>query len=144
MNYKIRGRVPNDIEFITSRLLNYYKQYSAWGKSMSKDVFMKNHSMQLNKVLKHCRFHVACDPEEQKNILGFLITERGSNQDIIHFAFVKKDFRGKGIMTDLVKMAKKYENCIYTHKTSDKNVLLKAYKDPIFNPYRFLDGVNYV
>lgn len=145
MDYKIRGRIAGDIEFITSSMLNYYKQYSVFGKSLAKDVFMKNHSLQLNKVLKNAKLVVACDPEMPSNILGYIIAEKNSGLDLVHFAFVKKDLRGKGIATRLMASVKtSNRKCIYTHQTSEKkNFLDKFYEETIYSPYRFLDGVYY-
>lgn len=141
---KIRGRIVGDTEFIASTWLNYVKQYTGIGKSVSKSVFMDNHGELVKKALKVSNIIVACHKDDPETILGFAVTERASHQDVVHFVFVRKELRGKGVGQSLLNVFKKKNRVCITHSTRKENELFtKNYSFVEYNPYRFLNGENF-
>lgn len=136
MKIDFRDARAEDIAFITSTWLN-----ACWNskkyKDMKKSVFMENHHKAIQKRMNNFSCIVACDPQDPYVIFGYIIYNR---PNVLHFAYVKGNFRGFGICKQLIKEAfgKDLKDMEITHITEySKSVGEKYNLD--FNPYKFFE-----
>lgn len=104
---------------------------------------MTEHHKIIKNVLNDSKMYVCYDPECKENILGYAIVEHLSHADVIHFMFVKKALRDKGVGKSLIGIFKKRNFCIvthHTHKGKKKDLFAQTYETVEYNPYRFLNG----
>ena len=105
---------------------------------INKDSFLSGHNVILNQVLDRAKCLVVADPEENKLIYGFIIYEQSlGNFDVVHFAYVRSQFRGIGLLKNLREVIQTKKFLAVTHLTdSIRPAKLKAYYEKvIFDPY---------
>jgi len=131
--FLMRDGVDKDKNFILATFLRglYYGEY--WYEEIPKDIFMNNYK-HIAKVLIDApgtTIKVACDPEEPSVIYGYSIMN--SDYSILHWVYVKKVWRSKGIGRALVPQ----RLISVTHLSKlGKLFLSTKYKDTIFNPFK--------
>lgn len=131
--WKIRSAIPADINFIYSTFLKAFKHDSDVGKSVEGSVFFDEYQLVADKILDTADVFVACDPNNDFVIYGYLICE----PSILHFAFVKEGFRRLGIAKSLYLAAEhrsgEFES--FTHKTHNATRVISKLKLK-FNPFK--------
>lgn len=146
-NWKIRDSIPSDIPFIYSTWLNSYRYDSDLGRSCKNSGFYPAYTKVLDDILMQpgTKIRVACMNEDDFVIFGYGVFGYGQNerepQFIIHYLFVKPDFRLKGIANSLMKdqgwnvLTINQWRPTITHKTDIIKPMLE--KQPGFNysPY---------
>lgn len=130
--YDIRDGNNNDKSFILATFLRGLYYGDSWFSLIPKHIFMDNykHIAQLlvnnpNTVIK-----VACLKEDPNVILGYSLLS--GDLHTMHFVFVKKAWRMKGIARSLVPSNL---GCV-THLTTVGKDLLKKHSVIIFDPFR--------
>lgn len=136
---------PSNLEdnpFIVESWLEFYKIFSQFGKSVPARVYFKEHRRLIMKVMEFSKCFVACDPKDHGLILGFVCSEsiHQRNTDVLHFIFVRKDFRRLGIGKQLLDKVSQYQAVEFTHQ-GDLKSLWSNYASKVYNPYLFL-GAN--
>lgn len=109
--WDVRPATPEDIPFIYSSWLKSFKHDSQLGKSMRSSVFFENYREIIDSILSRSEVMIACLAEDPFVILGYLVF----SDRVVHYAFVKEVFRGKGILTTLTNNIPTFLS--YTHKT---------------------------
>lgn len=92
-----------DMNFIYSTWLKSYRQ-SEWAKDITNDVFFSQHKEIIDKILARptTKIIVICNPDDEDQIYGYLVHEHTVSGSIIHFAYIKYNFRKFGIMSALL------------------------------------------
>lgn len=146
----IREVLPTDVDFIYTTWLKSYKAYSYFAKRIRNFVFYFWHHQVVEKILNktNTRVLIACPKSETDVILGYLIYEvqdpvkyktdsEDQKSNIIHYAFVKQEFRKLGIFNQIVKHADiNLDKSYFSHWTFDWTPLTEKYQNLIYDPYR--------
>jgi GNAT superfamily N-acetyltransferase len=107
----------------------------SYAKGVPSLLYKAEHGRLIEHTIAECyqTIKVACDPEHEDQILGFLIGSPG----ILHYICVKKVYRRFGVGRYLIEAGFKNEETSYhTHETAMTHYLgLKS----IYNPYIFLN-----
>lgn len=56
----------------------------------------------IAEILRNCEVLVACNPECDWHLYGYVAFSLANGHKIIHWGFVKEDFRNQGIFTELL------------------------------------------
>lgn len=142
MEVTIRHANVQDNPFIIESWLEYYKVFSQFGKSVPAKVYFKEHRKLIVKVMEFSKCFVACDKKDTGLIIGFICSESmpSTGRDVLHFIFVRKDFRKLGIGKQLLDKVTEHPNVEFTHQ-GDLKSLWGNYASKVYNPYLFL-GAN--
>jgi hypothetical protein len=90
---KIRELRPEDESFIYSTWLKSFKN-SKYTGPIPNHLYWPFYSEVIKYLLGRCKTLVACNPENEKQVFGYIVYE---DENIIHWVYVKRDFRRWGI-----------------------------------------------
>jgi GNAT superfamily N-acetyltransferase len=133
-------RKAEDLNFVYSSWLRSYKHSSYWAKRIRHNVFFAGHQAMLNYLFAKPTFQcaVACSPEDPTQIFGYLAYEKATEgaQPIVHFVFVKDDFRKMGVARKLFEAAGiTPPSLTFTHWTYTVDALVERWPDMVYSPY---------
>lgn len=117
----IRKFKEEDKAFIMSTWLRSYKHNSFFTKKLTNTVYYKYHHDIINRILARADILIACDTQSPETIFGYAVFEEPG---IVHYAYVKKAFRGMGIFSKLIEPLKGLD-IIFTHYTDHCNKLVE-------------------
>jgi hypothetical protein len=112
---KIRELRPGDESFIYSTWLKSFKN-SKYTGPIPNHMYWTVYSDVIKYLLTRAKTLVACNPANEKQVFGYIVYE---DENIVHWLYVKKDFRCFGIGTKLFKESAVTEPYFYTFKTDD-------------------------
>ena len=70
-------------------------------------------------------------------ILAYAIYETGMDGPVVHYIFVKPEFRQLGIAKQMISNLKiSLDNCTFTHWTYPVDELIKKLPNMTYDPYR--------
>jgi hypothetical protein len=133
LNFKIRKAKGEDIDYITSTWLRSVYEHSR--HDFKKDVFYPNHNRMIKERLPFLKCLVACNPEDEDQIYGYLVFNPG----VVHFAYTKSFFRRFGVFNGLIKEAGINPVEIHASHKGPMYEFLKSKHQIIFNPYQFIE-----
>lgn len=133
LDFIIRKAKPEDVDYITATWLN--SVYEQCKRDMKKSVFMPNHNKLIKERLPLMRCLVACNPEDQDQIYGYIVFNRPS---VVHFAYTKGVFRKLGVFKKLLDAAEIKKDIEATHK-GPMFKTLESKLTLVFNPYKFYE-----
>lgn len=135
---KIRAASESDKPFIYANWLRHYKNRSYFAKRIRNSVFYKWHHLVLEKILDRSstKILIAHPPEEAELILGFMVYEDQPDGSVIHFVYIKPQFKRMGIAKKLFASADLKESQYFTHWTFDVDELIQKLPNLIYDPYR--------
>lgn len=131
------ARLSDDLNFLFSTWLLCYKHESYFAKRIRNRVYFPHHQAIINHIIrrpgvKTLLIHVRGEPNVY---LGYLVAEPESQ--VIHFAFIKREFQRMGLFRKLVQAAGlNLERCQFTHWTFDVDSLIEKFPGLTYNPYR--------
>ena len=133
----IRQFKETDRDFVTKSLLMSFMNGSKEVQKINRDSYMNAHNSTINKLLDRCECLLACDDQDDDLIYGFVIFEGLSKVDVLHYLYVRKAFRKKGIARDLLTKTRKKHFVVISHLTDEFKVArLKGYwEKAIYDPY---------
>jgi hypothetical protein len=107
-------------------------QLDSHAQRINKDSFLTGHNKVINSILNYAKCLVICDPVESNLLYGFIIFETRGEFDMIHYAYIRKDFRGLGLLKNIVDIVKTKKNLSISHTNSEiKPAKLKKYWDKV-------------
>ena len=133
----------SDRDYLTRSILMSYLSGSQEIRKINKDSYLTAHNKTVNGLLDNCQCVVVCDGEDEDLIYGFVIYQQMKDWDVLHYVYVRKDFRGRGIGKDLIKTAKSGNDQVaISHLTDDfKPARLKSmWKKAIYDCYLQLNA----
>lgn len=136
LEIKIRKAIPNDLDFITASWLN--SAYDTQKRDLKKDVFFPNHNRMIKERLPFMKCLVACNPEDEDQIYGYIVYNRPG---ILHFGYTKSYYRRFGVFARLLAEATIQPPITVTHKAPSYKILEGKYSF-MFNPYLFIEVKN--
>lgn len=141
MQIQVREFLQPDADFIYSSWLNSYKNDSSFARKIARSVFFKWHKKIVELILNRptTKVMIACFEETPEVILGYLVYERQTDLPVVHFAYVKKDYRQQGIANTLLKSQNLDLNqCLFSHWTDSiyDFKFKEKYPKMMYDPYR--------
>ena len=130
-----------DVPFITRTILFSYQSGNRFIRSIDKDSYLRNHNLDIPEAIGNSDCLLVVDTKDQSLILGFIAFHSREINTILHYVYVRNDFRGMGIsrkMLEIMKEKSKSQNLILSHLTdSFKPAAMKkyGYSKVLFNPY---------
>lgn len=105
---------------------------SAIGRSCLSSTFFPNYSRVLDRILAQpdTTTMVACRPEHDDTIFGYAVYQ----PTILHYVFVKEDFRNNGIAKSLLAQVRPVLSS-YTHRTRTVAPILRRCFEWRYNPF---------
>lgn len=97
--------------------------------------YLRGHKRAVRECLKRAAVRVACLEEKPAVIVGYAVLEQG-DVPVIHWVFVKQNFRGKGIAHALLDDEKDRTDIVFTHKSWRPVTQTGA----LYDPYPFFLG----
>ena len=97
-------------------------------------VMIYEHDIILKKIIPHSTITLACDPSDPDTVWGYICTD----DNLLHFIYVKSAFRGFGIGGCLFRAADLLGiNIITSHRTKSLFVAFPGVRF-LWNPYRMI------
>lgn len=133
----LREPKDSDLSFIYATWLNSY-HYDSWTKQIQKSVFFENYKLVIDEILLNSKIKIACLPIDHDIILGYLVYDE---PNILHYCFVKNDFRQFGIANSLIAESLSVKASItITHRTKTLLSIIRAKQNITFNPFKLYKG----
>ena len=131
----IRAVRDTDMALVYSTWLRSYRFNSNFAKKLSNKVYYEWHHKVIERLFGRGAFCLmACDASDNNIVFGYLVGERSGIGNIIHFIYIKKAFRGLGIMRQLLSASGLSFN-IFSHYTEFCDEYLKKHEGMEYNPY---------
>jgi GNAT superfamily N-acetyltransferase len=135
----IREFNANDLNFIMSKWLKNYKFSSRFTKKIKPDVYYKWHHLLIENIMGRITSTILiANPTDEPGVnLGFICFETMDNTKVIHYIFVKPEFRNFGIGKRLYHQAMGDKSIGYfTHWTYPIDTLEMKIPNLTYDPYR--------
>lgn len=133
--FELRDYEPEDKAFIKATFLRGLYYGDSWFSMIPKDIFMKNYSMIIDRIIDSpdTVIAVACLKEDKTVILGYSILN--TDFTTITWCFVKKNWRQKGIARKLLPKYPVYAS----HLSALGKQLMSKFENIKFNPFSIGD-----
>lgn len=129
---KTRPPKATDLNFIFASFSNSMKRESELGRSCRSSIFFPDFQKVIDRILATSQVLIACSPEEENAIMGYLIYER---PETVHFAFVRPSCRMKNVARDMIEeVMPGSKNIIFSLITNDAKKISKKYPEFTHNP----------
>jgi GNAT superfamily N-acetyltransferase len=135
---KLRDGKDSDTDFILNSWAASYRGNAMYG-AIPKDIYFKHYRKFTVSILSVSKAFVACNPENEDQVYGYIVYRFKENLPIISYLYVKQAFRHFGIAEMLIKNVS-HETKVITHLMPKLEEWLKSL-DCIFNP--FIDSQEY-
>lgn len=132
--WKLRQSRDEDQSFIFSSWLKSYRNCSVAAGIPNTIYFDKQHATISRLLEKPTTLAiVACDPNDESTIYGYIIAELDASDMVLHWIYTKHSFRGFGLARALVDeiATVKVDRTYYTTRTrqaSDKEMIYDPFK----------------
>lgn len=135
-----RNFKESDRDYVTRSLLFSLMNGSKEVQKINRDSYMSAHNQTVNKLLDNCECLVICDAEDVDLIYAFAIFQNAPKFDILHYIYVRKDFRHQRLAAELltkINSQSKNRSVAASHLTDEfRMARLKKYWDKaIYDPY---------
>ena len=128
LNIITRNATLEDKNFIFSTWLkgNYFGNF--YFGEMPQDLYFSEYAAHITKVLQnpHTRITIACSDDQPNWLVGFSVYQG----HVLHWVYVKKDYRRKGVATLMLKD----KNIHVVTNLTGIGCTLKNLKGLVFNP----------
>lgn len=131
----LRQIEPGDYFFIISSFAHSYKR-SSWAGTVPANIWHVTAKATVDGLLaRGATVLLSVSADDRDQILGWICFETGANKTpVVHYVFVKEEFRKEGIAHQLLTVATKEGPFLYTHRTDDGNLLTRG-KQVLFRPW---------
>jgi len=131
---RIREAIQPDIPFVYSSWLHQHC-HSAFAAGVPKAIFFSNHRRIIDELITKADLYVACDASDLSVMYGFICGEE-HEWPLVHYAYVKKKFRGFGIGKMLLEQLgwEPEKEVVTSHFFAAKPLRIGG-KKVLYNPY---------
>jgi hypothetical protein len=134
----IRDFDEHDRFYVQESWMRHYYKNSYFAKKIKPGIYYKNHELVIKHIMARPTIQkkIVCYKELSEVPLGFLVYDKTSPKNIIHFIYTKRAFRKFGLARILLESEKLDPNlCEFSHWTYDFDHLVHRFPDIIYNPY---------
>jgi len=135
----IREFYPNDFNFVISKWLKNYKFSSRFTKKIKADIYYKWHHLLIENIMNRASTVILiANPNDEPDVnLGFICFENIGTDKVIHYLFIKPEFRNFGIAKRLyLKAMEDKQTGYFTHWTYPVDTLEFKVPNLTYDPYR--------
>lgn len=132
---EIRSLIDTDIPFIFNSWLKAYRNAKAVTE-VNQNIYFSEHHKLIEKLLKRGKTLVIGAAGDPATVYGYINFEEVQGLFVLHFAYVKHDFRTLGLFKELMKATQhdfKLLGC-YTHKLKSAGILETKW-NLVYHPY---------
>lgn len=136
--FLIRKALPNDVPFITNSWLKSYRDSREVQGIPNNQYFYHQHKL-IEALVPRSIVIVAAMKSDPHIIMGWLCAEVADTALLLHYVYVKNDYRRMGIGSGMLRFVKEYEQppaIITTHTTRLTRDLMKH--EPVWFHNRYL------
>jgi GNAT superfamily N-acetyltransferase len=132
----VRHMLPADRDYVTHTWLHNYATYGLGVGGIDREVLFRCHRQIVHRLLDKHTTAVAYDPNDTRIILGFLCGDTYPSAALVHFAYVRRRFRKRGIAQMLLEQLGWLpgQPIMSTHNTFDGKSVAQR-KPVLYNPY---------
>lgn len=131
----LRKGLARDVPFITSSWLRSFRD-APFVRGVPNNIFYYQHHKVLEHLIPRSIVVVACSEDDPDLIVGWVCAELVDTALVVHYVYVKHDYRRMGVAKALLTFlvdAEKPPAVMYTHKT--KAAIAAAPEGWMYNPY---------
>ena len=101
---KIRSLKEEDESFIYSSWLKSYRN-SDFASQVSNDIYYSSHKKIIEDLMNNnnVEFKILCEPDDEEHLYGYLAYEKLGAINIVHFIYVKYNYRKFGLAKQLME-----------------------------------------
>ena len=132
---EVRSLIDSDIPFIFNSWLKAYRNAKAVA-DVNQTIYFNEHHKLVEKLLKRCNTLVIGNAGDPLTVYGYINYEFVQGLFVLHFAYIKHDFRTLGLFKELMKATKhdfSTAGC-FTHKLKSAGKLESNW-NLIYHPY---------
>jgi hypothetical protein len=129
LEIRIRDPRPNDWAFISDSYRKSYRDQFPWSSLQQLNLETTRRLIRYRSAPK-VRFLVACPPEEEDLILGWVCLGR---RNLIHYVFVKQAFRGANVAKRLCSYSSG-QMLVVTHWSRACEKINRLYRVLLYEP----------
>ena len=132
---EVRAVIDADIPFIFNSWLKAFRNARAVSEISQNVYFSEQHKL-IEKLLSRGKTLVISNSNDPATIYGYICYEYVQNIFVLHFVYIKHDFRTLGLFTELMKATSNDFSSLgmYSHKTRIGHLLEDKY-NLIYHPY---------
>lgn len=132
---QVRTATEADVPFIFNSWLRSFK--AAAPRSLTPVVYFDFQHKLIQSILRRSSVSMLCSPDDSQQLFGYLVHETIDNVPVLHYAYIKHDFRQLGLLNSLLAHAgvSKDSGAYYTHETNSTFKVRNSYKLLVYNPY---------
>jgi GNAT superfamily N-acetyltransferase len=140
MKSTIREFKETDRDYVARSVLYSFMNGSKEVQKINRDSYFQAHNLTVNNLLNHCKCLVICDGEDFDLIYAFIIYENLEKFDVLHYLYVRKEFRHNRFAAELLAKMKsegKNRNLSISHLTDEFRParLKRLWEKVIYDPY---------
>lgn len=113
---KLRAANDKDLNFILKSWLKNYRK-SNFGSELDEEDYFETYQNAVKECLKQSKVAILCDEQDPFFIYAFFVVEEHAEANVLHYLYVRDDFRNTGIARQIHKQFLKDKTLFYTHKT---------------------------
>ena len=138
---QIRTATEQDVPFIFNSWLRSYK---ASQRTVTPAVYFDFQHKLVQSILQRSNVNMLCSPDDSQQLFGYLVHEVIDSVPVLHYGYIKHDFRQLGLMSVLLKHAgvARDSGAYYTHETNSIFKVRNSYKLLVYNPYLASGGLS--
>lgn len=133
---EVRRTIDSDIPFIFNSWLKAYRNAKAVAE-VTQNVYFSEHHKLVEKLLKRGQTLVVGAANDPATVYGYINYEHVQGLFVLHFAYIKHDFRHLGLFKELMKATGQDFSTLgcYTHRISKNVLILEDKFNLVYHPY---------
>lgn len=137
---RVRSATEADVPFLFHTWL---KSFRGANRSISGPVYYQFQHKLIENIFKRANVLVACSTEDENQLFGYLVCETMDNVPVLHYSYVKEDYRGMGMLKLLLEHSELdiSKGGFFTHCPKNLGKLLAKHPALIYNPYLAFGGM---
>lgn len=142
----VREPTNSDTNFITNSWLESFRQGGYMNATVPNRVYFNQHHRILEKIVPRSRILVACNSTDTRQVFGWICAELMDRHLVIHYIYIKDDFRQMGIASRLVRLLLDTQDVVKnviltTHQTWKSKVLIQGRREWDLKPMAERHGI---
>lgn len=132
---EIRALIDSDLPFIFNSWLKAFRN-SKFAAEINQNIYFSEHHKLIERLLKRGKTLVVGAAGDPATVYGYINYEEVQGIFVLHFAYIKHDFRTLGLFKELMKATKHdFSGAgMFTHKLKSASILEHKW-NLLYSPY---------